>query len=462
MSSDREIEQLAERIMQADPDSIVGMVVCELRDGVSRQDLLAACLNAGMRFQGHHSAYVAHPVRVVSDTVSSEASLLPMFYHLSVLKNRASRPTLRWLDKSKIPSSDKAESQFHTAMAAGERDDAGLAMITMCRSMGPQQAYRHLLMYGAQRNHNSGGHTAISVVNTLRTLHATDWRCAETALQFAVTDEAWRQPGGSELCVENKDRADRTESLTKSWAATTSEPSQVRELVDLFRQGRPDVACRETFERLCNGTVSAGAVWDAVFLTTAEMVVRYKFVGGKRLAGHSITCANALNYVFRTESDTSTRVYCLLEAVEWTTSFLARERARPALREFDLLSLDPGETAKDPVDGLNEIFGLLPPRRFAAMHRPGFEDVDVAMGKTLAWVKRHQNIDQYLARAMWLMCIKSTPEVHDFKYPMALFENSQQASAPWQPLLLAASVHVLHGTDMEESQIVHQAREHVG
>ena len=458
---DADIERLAERIIDSPPEAVVDLVIRELEDGVSRQELLAACLNAGARFHGHHSAYVAHPIRVVSDAIGLEASALPLFYYLSVLRFRARRSALHWLDKSKLPPAQKAEAVFHAAMQAGEREDAGLAMISLCREFGPRQAYQHLWMYGAERNHRSGGHTAVSVVNTFRTLQATDWRCAETALQFAVTDEAWRTPGGSDVRAVNRNRASRAGDLPRSWPGATSDAGHVRELMNLYREGRPADACAETFDRLRQGQVVSGSVWDALFLTTAEMVVRYQWTGSKRLAGHSITCVNALHFLFRSVVDTQTRLYSLLEAVEWTTSFLDRERARPALREFDLLSLKPVDSP-DGNDALDGIFALLPPRRFAAIHRPDFADVDVAMRRAHAWILKNPDPEAFLRRALWLMCVKSTPEVHDFKYPMALFENCRQASPQWRPFLLAASVHVLHGTDMEDSLIVQQAIDRLG
>ena len=45
---------------------------------------------------------------------------------------------------------------------------------------------------------------------------------------------------------------------------------------------------------------------------------------------------------------------------------------------------------------------------------------------------------------------------------MPLFENYRYVSPQWKPNLLAASVHVLHGKEMEDSQIVSQARERLG
>ena len=191
------------------------------------------------------------------------------------------------------------------------------------------------------------------------------------------------------------------------------------------------------------------------------LVVRYRWVGSKLLAGHSVTCTNALHYMFRTLPDPTARLYAMLEAVEWTTSFLQRERARPALREKSILDI----AAADLPPGnetLERIFSLLPPRRFASLARPGFEDVDSAMEITFAWAQHHQNHHLFLQTAQRLMCLKSTPEVHDFKYPIALFENYRYASDQWKPNLLAASVHVLHGTEMEDSGIVQQARERLG
>lgn len=193
---DDRIERLAERIMETPPDRIVDVVMTELRNGLSRQQLLAANFNAGARFCNGHYAYVAHPVRVVSDEIASEMSLLPLFYYLSALRFRAASPRLSQLDLSRLPSADNAERFFHDAMQEGDRDSAVLSMIALAREFGPRRAYGHLWMYGAERNHNSAGHTAISAANTWRAMEATDWRCAETALQFAV-EKAHVVPAGS-------------------------------------------------------------------------------------------------------------------------------------------------------------------------------------------------------------------------------------------------------------------------
>lgn len=456
--TDADIERLAEQIMDTPPEKVVSTVLHELRSGLSVNQLLAAEFNAGIRFHGHHSAYAAQPIATVGDRVTTPATkLLPVFYYLSVLRFRAKKNALHWVDRNKVPPAAKAKDFFHQAMVEGERRDAGLALISLGRDIGPKKAFRHLWEYGAERNSASGGHTVISVANTFRTLEATRWQCSETALQFAVVDEAWRPPEGSRLCFENRERADRADELEFNWASAESDRVATLELLDVFRSGRPESACETTFDMLQKKKVSARSVWDAVFLMTAELVVRYEWVGVKGLAGHSVTCVNALHYMFRNLNKPESQLFALLEAIEWATSFLVRERARPALREVDLLQLEPVDVPDG--DAMEAIFSRLPPRRFASMARPGFDDVDTAMKITLGWARRNVDHRLFLETAMQLMCIKSTAEVHDFKFPMALFENHDYVSAEWKPFLLAASVHVLQGTMMEDSRIVTQAKE---
>ena len=456
-NEDNRIQRLAERIMQTPPDRIVEVVMTELRNGLSRQQLLAANFNAGARFAGGHLGYVAHPVRVVSDEIATEMSLLPLFYYLSALRFRAARPDLPQLDPAKMPSADNAAGFFHDAMKEGDRDGATSSMIAMAREYGPRQAYSHLWMYGAERNHNSGGHTAISVANTWRAMQATNWRCAETALQFTI-QSARVPPRGSNLHAINRERADRVAELPPQWSSIRSDHGAVLELLDLYRKGDPASACQTTLNLLRRNSIRAGAVWDAVFLTTAELVIRYTWFGTRMLAGHSVTCVNALHYMFRSLSDPVARLYALLEAVEWTTSFLARERDRPALRERSIIDIEPADLPPN-NESLEKIFSLLPPRRFSADTRVDYGDVDRAMEITFAWAKGRTDFRPFQETAQRLMCLKSTPEVHDFKFPMALFENCRYASPQWRPCLLAASVHVLQGSGMENSHIVQQARE---
>lgn len=453
-----EIERVADLIQNTEPSRVVEIVLQELQKGLSTRQFLAANFFSGIRYHGHHNAYVAHAVQWVCQSVPSNDELLPLFYYLGVLKFRQGKPKTQPIDKSNLPSIAKADGYFHAAMDEDNPDLAARSLLTLARENGPQSAYQHLWKYAAERNHNSGGHAAISIANTYRTLNATGWACAETALQFAVQDEAYRKPGGSQLHSINRERAKGVRDLARDWSGGQSRKTVVVELLDLYRRGRPDEACAYTAKLLRQNKIQAQTVWDAVFLTTAEMVTRYRWTGPKMLAGHSVTCANALHFMFRTVSKPVERLYALLEAVEWTASFVDRERARLALRERNLLDLPKSDAGQGP-DVLEQIFALLPPRRFVHFSRERFEDVDRACELTFAWAKGRFNHRQFLDAAQHRMCRKSTPEVHDFKFPVALFENTQHVSPIWKPYLLAASVYVLHGSVMEDSVFVQQAQE---
>jgi hypothetical protein len=460
-ADDAKIQRLAELIIATDPDRVVDVMAKELEGGLSRQHFLAANFIAGIRFQGHHYAYVAHPVNVVANAVAEKDSLLPMFYHLGALKFGVGRDRLRSIDTSTLPSIRTADESFHTAMTENDHNTAVLSFLSLAREYGPRRAYDELWMYGAERNHRSGGHTAISVINTFRTLQAIDWRCPETVLQFAVEDSAVGKAGGTDLHAVNRDRAAQVKELSTQWSRSMSDREAVLDLVDSYRQGRPEEACKSTFELLREGKVFAGSVWDAVFLTTAELVTRYQWVGTKMLAGHSVTCANAMHFVFRSAHDPVARLYALLEAVEWTTSFLKRERSRPALRKRSILEIADVELTADD-ESPERIFSIIPIRRRRQTSPILLPEADKANELAFAWAKQTKDHTAFFQEALRLLCLKSTTEVHDFKYPLALFENYRYASDEWKPHLLAASVYVLHGTQMEDGQMVGQARERLG
>jgi hypothetical protein len=57
------------------------------------------------------------------------------------------------------------------------------------------------------------------------------------------------------------------------------------------------------------------------------------------------------------------------------------------------------------------------------------------------------------------MCRKASNDAHDYKFMAAIFEEAGWVSPEWQPHLLAASVHFLHGNQSPDHAVVEQARE---
>src|SRR6185436_3522806 len=93
-----------------------------------------------------------------------------------------------------------------------------------------------------------------------------------------------------------------------------------RELFSLLREGKAEPACDLAIKQLLGG-VGAQALWDAVHLATAELMVRHQ--SGWGLASrplHANTSTNALHYAFRTCTTHRTRLLALLQAVAWAAS----------------------------------------------------------------------------------------------------------------------------------------------
>src|SRR5205823_2084923 len=86
--------------------------------------------------------------------------------------------------------------------------------------------------------------------------------------------------------------------------------------------------------------VKAQALWDAVHLSTAELLVRHN--DGWGLASrplHSNTSTNALHYAFRTATVPETRLLVLLQAVAWATDKTGGDRASGRLRDLAITDL---------------------------------------------------------------------------------------------------------------------------
>src|SRR5262249_56266249 len=105
--------------------------------------------------------------------------------------------------------------------------------------------------------------------------------------------------------------------LPPTWAAAKPDAAATRELFALLREGKAEPACDLAVEQLLRG-VGGQALWDAVHLATAELMVRHK--SGWGLASrplHPNPSTNALHYAFRTCTASRTRLLALLQAVAW-------------------------------------------------------------------------------------------------------------------------------------------------
>ena len=87
-------------------------------------------------------------------------------------------------------------------------------------------------------------------------------------------------------------------------------------------------------------------------------------------------------------------------------------------------------------------------------------DADEACRKVFVLAKeRPETVPLFVQAAQSWLCQKASGDAHDYKYPTAIFEAAQWVSPRWQPHLLAASVHFLHGKQSPDHPVVQQSRE---
>ncbi len=450
-----DLEPLVRLFDETPREKIVSVLVERLRHGMTYRRFLAAEFLAAVRYYPNdHAVYMMHSVHQLSLDVSYDDRLLPLFWAADSIKHFGFKYFSHPARTDRFPHPAKAAAVFHSAMEEQDRDTAEAAMIALARSEGPQQAFDLLWPYGAAGCGGGNiGHRAISVASAHRTLEAIGWRHAEPVLQFLVSRQN-NTPKEIEMNRLNAQRAkDGAGQLRPDWASGPSDKGAVLEMVALVRSGNRQRACQWAYDAIAAGKLCASTVWDALFLASAELVIRS--VTGR--PPHSVTTTNALHYAFRTCGQPEHRLYVLLEAVHWACSFYAYERNRDYLRNLPITAIPEVDAPNSLTDALEDIFEQLPPRRFDHNVRDRSGD-DRAMELTYALARKHSP-GAFLQAARRLLCRKATVNSHNVKFPVAFFENSQHVSPQWRPHLLAASVHILQGSRMEDNPALVQARE---
>ena len=146
----------------------------------------------------------------------------------------------------------------------------------------------------------------------------------------------------------------------------------------------------------------------------------------------------------------------LLEAIHWGCEFYAVVRRQGYLRDLRITAIPEVDSPVSVTDAVDDVFSRLPARRWGHRMRDRTND-DKAMELTYALARKHAH-STFFQTARRLMCRKA-PGAHDWKFPVAVFENYEHVSPEWRPHLLAASVHILQGPRTEDALAYPQARE---
>ncbi|MBK5294488.1 MAG: hypothetical protein JJE04_22760 [Acidobacteriia bacterium] len=456
-----EMEPLVALIEAAPRQKCAEMVVGQLRRGVSYRQLMGALFLAGVRNVNPrppgfalHCVFIIHSAHLISMEAPDDVRLLPLFHALDHFKASQERDakqeggdyTMR-AHTGRVPEGGRALSEFTAAMEAWDSERAELAVSGLARSIGPADVFEMMWQYGA-RDYRNIGHKAIFVANASRTLGAMGWQYAEPVLRAMVLglldfgrEKQVNGYGFEDQCYTgNRKRMNETFGrLPATWSAEPGGEATPR-MVQTMRTATPEEACAEATNLLLKGQASAGAIWDAVHLSAAELMIRARGAAG--IAGiHAVTSANALHHAWLASSKQSTRFLILLQAVGWMVQFLKFSQSREEnLRKVWLTEMEP---SSEPVPAV-EIFNSL--------------GTDAAAAGLMRLARDAEARQKFLAAALRYTAAKSD-EVHHYKFLAALIEDLGLVSPPWQPYVIAAMPYYLKGPKDKETEGIGRARE---
>ena len=441
---------LVRLIEDAAPEHCAQLAVEQLRSGVPYRDFMAALFLAALRGPDTiaHSVYMIHAAHELSLDAPVQERLLPTFWALNNFKYwqnwHRDNPSRLRLPSGPLPAAENADASFEAALVNSEAEQAQRAIVAVARTQGLHAVMELLWQHGAKDNVDIG-HNAIAVANCWRVLPTIGYQHLEPILCWLVpklmgTGDAWYAP--------NRERVKQYgHQLPFNWAQDTGEAGLTHELLALMRELQTEAACQLAATRLATGQAHASAIWDAVHLHAGELMMRKADVSHPL---HANTAANALRYAFRHSGNSDTRLLILLQAIAWQIQHRRRKLETDAefqARDFNIEELSGSTIAEDAGTASEEILATLTAQPQDAA-RQAF---------TLA--QQGHKAQFFKSAALRLVPAKATPDAHDIKFPVSIFEDYEAVSPQWRPHLLATSVYWLQGSDKDDSTMIQQARE---
>jgi len=467
-----DIEPIVQLIEETPREKCVAALAGQLRAGLPYRRFVAAVFLAALRKQNsHHSVYLVNSAHQLSQELSNQERLLPLFWavdHFKWDQQKFPMPALRPL-KGPLPDPEKAESELHEAIQQSDKERAERAATALARSEGTRQAFETFWQYGC-RDVSLIGHRAIAVTSSWRTLETIGWQHAEPVLRFVVHNLLTTNGGPDRYYLPNLARVDKVlGKLPAGWSVGRADRGATAEGFALLRQGQSELTCELAVKQLAGG-VGVQPLWDALHIAAAELLILHATDTGIAARPlHANTTVNALHFAFNASSDPRVRLLIMLQATAWVGDFVRSHLVDQGLSETKPVDLGGDRPPASAAEAVQELFEQLPPRTYdlSSKTKGGYalvkRDARTELGrKVFALVNRESAAaGHYMQEARRWLCVKAAVEAHEFKLPVALFEDYELVSPEWRPRLLAASAHWLHGPQSPDSPVLQEARQEI-
>jgi hypothetical protein len=460
---DPDVEPLVRLIEDTPREKLFPAVAEKIRGGVSYGRLLAALLLSGVRgikprpvgFQ-FHAVLVVYSAHQANLAAPDSDRWLPLFWALDNYKASRARHEqahgnwkLPAVEEGKLPPGAKAKERFVAAMDNWDEDGADAAIASLVRHAGANEVAELFFRYGC-RDFRDIGHKAIYVANAFRTLQTIGWRHAEPvmrSLAFALLEHEGDNPAKRDADQDRPGRENvkRAAKVRADWQRGKVTPTASAELLAALRQASPAEASEQVVALLNKG-VDPASVWDGLFLTAGELLMRQPGIGGL----HTVTTMNALHYAYTASGVDDTRRMLTLQAAAFLPMFRTFMAGRGKLRDdLKIDALEKAEVKATGAEAVEQVLADISGDKLAAAR------------KVLALAESPEAAGAVMTGARRMIFLKGT-DSHDYKFSSAALEDYHHATPAWRARFLASSVFWLKGSGDRDNDLIRRARGELG
>jgi hypothetical protein len=458
-----DIEPLARLLEETPRNRLIELAAERIRGGTSYQQMLAALLLAGVRtirprpvgFQ-FHAVLVTNSAHLAALAAQDRDRWLPLFWALDNFKTSQARhlQTTDWVmppvDEARVPPAHQARRRFIEAMDNWDEAGADVAVASLVRSAGATEVIELFWRYGA-RDFRDIGHKAIFAANSWRVLQTIGWRHAEPvmrSLAFAQLEHEGGNPATRDAAADRpyRDNLQRVTRIRRDWRRGRVTPQAATDLLAALRTGSPAEGC-DRVVALLNDGIDPSCLWDGVFLTAGELLMRQPGIVGL----HCVTSVNALHYAYQTSENDETRQLMLLQAAAFLPLFRGAMQSRGRIdtnRRLD--QLEPLAPQGRGAEALEEVYADVSRDRMTAAR------------KTLGLLQAEPAAAQALMAAGRRLIFTKGRDSHDYKFSSAALEDFYHATPRWRNRFLATSMFNLKGAGDRDNDLIQRTRAALG
>jgi hypothetical protein len=457
-----DIEPLVELIEKTPRDRLLKVVGERVRQGLAYQPLFAALLLAGVRgikprpvgFK-FHAVLVVNSAHLAALDAPDRDRWLPLFWALDNFKRSQATNQAEggWVmppvAESTLPPSHQARQRFIAAMDNWDEEAADRAVTALTRTAGAGEIIELLWRYGA-RDFRDIGHKAIYVANSWRALQTIGWRHAEPVLRslaFALLEHEGSNPAmrDAEADRPGRDNVKRSAAIRVDWQRGVVNTRATSDLLAALRTATPAEAADQVVT-LLNQKVDPASLWDGLFLTAGELLMRQPGIIGI----HCVTATNALHFGYQASGQDDTRRWLLLQAAAFLALFRQFMVGRGPLGDARIDTLERMDPTAAGQAAIEEILTDVSKDRLTAAR------------KTLALVEKGSIDPRNLMTAARRLIFNKGTDSHDYKFSSAALEDYYHATPSWRGRYLAASMFNLRGSQDRDNDLVQRTREALG